>query len=157
LLGVGTVLDKSQIEQLVGLVDFAISPINPSGFIAECHKYNILAIPGASSPQELWNTKLEGALTVKLFPSQLWSPGALKEVLNVGPLGELNVMATGGITPEKFKEWIAAGAVAVGMGSRLCGSDIKYVEKDPEFQKEHQNWKTSGHQAAADLFKTLKQ
>jgi Entner-Doudoroff aldolase len=155
-LGVGTILDKSQLASVVGIVDFAISPVNPPGFIEECHKHNILAIPGACSPQELWNTKLQGALAVKLFPSQLWSPAALKEVLNVGPLGELNVMATGGITPEKYPEWLAAGAVTVGMGSRLCGNDLKFAYDDPQFKKEHQNWKEQGVKVATELFAKLK-
>jgi len=151
-LGVGTITDKSQIISVVGLVDFAISPVNPTGFIDECHKYNILAIPAASSPQELWNTKLAGAWAVKLFPSQLWSPAALKEVLNVGPLGELNVIATGGITPEKYLEWMSAGAVAVGMGSRLCGTDLKFSYDDPQFATEHKLWKENGRNVAKELF-----
>eukprot|EP01124_Arcella_intermedia_P028941 TRINITY_DN6006_c0_g1_i1.p1 TRINITY_DN6006_c0_g1~~TRINITY_DN6006_c0_g1_i1.p1 ORF type:complete len:601 (+),score=163.09 TRINITY_DN6006_c0_g1_i1:269-1804(+) len=156
LLGVGTILHKDQVQQVAGLVQFAISPIFPKDFVTECKKYNILAIPGASSPQELWNTKLEGAQVVKLFPSQLWTPGALKEVLNVGPLGELKVMATGGITPEKYQEWLSAGAVVVGMGSRLCGGDLKYNETDPEYAKEHLHWTNQGAKLAADLFAKVK-
>jgi len=156
-LGVGTVLNKSQLSSVIEYVDFAISPVNPSGFIEECHKNNILAIPGASSPQELWNTHLAGARAVKLFPSQIWNSAALKEVLNVGPFGELNVIATGGITPEKYMEWIAAGAVAVGMGSRLCGTDLKFSSKDPQFEMEHNLWVNTGRMVAKTLFETLKE
>ena len=55
----------------------------------------MLAIPAAFSPQELWETKLQGALAVKLFPAQLHSPATLKDMLNIGLLGSLNIIPSG--------------------------------------------------------------
>ena len=50
LLGVGTVMD-STVSQ-IGLIKslggtFALSPIDPTGFVEECHRHGVLAIPSA--------------------------------------------------------------------------------------------------------------
>ena len=79
LIGVGTVMDTSPLDALAKVgINFAISPINPPGFVAACHERGILAIPAAFTPNELWQTHSQGAKFVKLFPTQLWSPSALK-------------------------------------------------------------------------------
>eukprot|EP01121_Diplochlamys_sp_Union-15-3_P005445 TRINITY_DN1577_c0_g1_i2.p1 TRINITY_DN1577_c0_g1~~TRINITY_DN1577_c0_g1_i2.p1 ORF type:complete len:538 (+),score=103.89 TRINITY_DN1577_c0_g1_i2:45-1658(+) len=79
VIGIGTVMDIKQLEGVVNTgVKFALSPINPKGFVEECHKHGILAIPAAFSPQELWETRVQGAHAVKLFPAQLTTPETLK-------------------------------------------------------------------------------
>lgn len=47
-IGVGTVMDDTvccleEIRQLGG--KFALSPINPTGFINECHRVGLVAVP----------------------------------------------------------------------------------------------------------------
>jgi 2-dehydro-3-deoxyphosphogluconate aldolase/(4S)-4-hydroxy-2-oxoglutarate aldolase len=37
-----------------------------------------------------------------------------------GPLPDIPMMPTGGVSAENVYEWFAAGAVAVGAGSALC-------------------------------------
>lgn len=63
-------------------------------------------------------TALEyGAEILKLFPGSAYGPsmiGALK-----GPLPQASFMPTGGVSLENVKDWIKAGAVAVGAGGDL--------------------------------------
>jgi 2-keto-3-deoxy-6-phosphogluconate aldolase len=41
-----------------------------------------------------------------------------------GPLPNLRVIPTGGVTPEAARGYIAAGAWALGVGSELIGKDV---------------------------------
>lgn len=66
LLGVGTVMDFSQVSQLASKgVKFAISPINPKGFVKECEKYGIVSVPAGFTPNEFWDMHKQGANAVK--------------------------------------------------------------------------------------------
>jgi 2-dehydro-3-deoxyphosphogluconate aldolase/(4S)-4-hydroxy-2-oxoglutarate aldolase len=51
-------------------------------------------------------------------------PQFLKDVR--GPLPQVKLMPTGGVTIENAGEWIRAGAVAVGLGSSLL--DAKAID-----------------------------
>merc|ERR1711907_310662 len=55
MVGVGTVFYKEQVAVVAAAgARFALSPINPEGFIQECQKYGIVAVPGMASPNEIW-------------------------------------------------------------------------------------------------------
>ena len=45
-----------------------------------------------------------------------------------GPLPDIPLMPTGGVSPENMHEWFAAGAVAVGMGGNLAKGTADEVE-----------------------------
>jgi 2-dehydro-3-deoxyphosphogluconate aldolase/(4S)-4-hydroxy-2-oxoglutarate aldolase len=60
---------------------------------------------------------------VKVFPATALGPGYIKDVR--APLPQVKLMPTGGVTVENAGEWIAAGAVAVGVGSALL--DMKAI------------------------------
>ena len=69
VVGVGTVMDDTvccleEIKQLGGR--FALSPINPLGFIPECHRLGLLAVPAGLTSNELWDMHRQGALCLKL-------------------------------------------------------------------------------------------
>ena len=52
LLGVGTVMDEtvSQVATAASLgASFALSPIDPVGFVDECHRRGVLAVPSGFS------------------------------------------------------------------------------------------------------------
>jgi 2-keto-3-deoxy-6-phosphogluconate aldolase len=52
-VGVGTVMDDTvkDLAEIKALgAKFAISPINPTGFIAECHRVGLLPVPAGASP-----------------------------------------------------------------------------------------------------------
>jgi len=118
MIGVGTLLDVEMIDQCVDAgAEFALSPTNPNGMIAECHAAGLLAVPGVANPDELDDALAEGARIVKLFPSTDWSPEELATV-------SLAWMPVGGVNDQSVWHWLDAGAWCVGMGAHLCGSDL---------------------------------
>jgi 2-dehydro-3-deoxyphosphogluconate aldolase/(4S)-4-hydroxy-2-oxoglutarate aldolase len=52
-----------------------------------------------------------------VFPATALGPGFFKDVR--GPLPQVKLMPTGGVSLDNAGEWIAAGAVAVGVGTAL--------------------------------------
>ena len=54
---------------------------------------------------------------MKLFPASLAGPGYLAALRPLLP--ELRLLVTGGIEPDGVRPWLDAGALAVGLGSKL--------------------------------------
>jgi 2-dehydro-3-deoxyphosphogluconate aldolase/(4S)-4-hydroxy-2-oxoglutarate aldolase len=71
------------------------------------------------SPTEIHAAWSAGASAVKLFPAVAVGPSYLR--LITGPFPDIHIVPTGGISAENASQWIAAGAVAVGMGGWLIG------------------------------------
>ena len=88
----------------------------------------LFAVPGAFTPTEILAAWRAGAAAVKLFPASAVGPTFVREVR--GPLPGIPLIPTGGVTAETAPAFIAAGAVAVGIGSWLTGSgDPAVVEE----------------------------
>lgn len=120
LVGAGTVLSISAAKRAVDAgARFIVSPHTDTELIAWCALSGVPCFPGALSPTEIvaaWNA---GASAVKLFPASALGPGYLRQL--AGPLPQVELVPTGGISAATAGEWIAAGAVAVGMGGWLIG------------------------------------
>ena len=126
LVGVGTIMHAADVAKIAELgATFALSPINPPGFVVECLRLGVVPVPAASTPNEIWTAYQQGAHLVKLFPAQLWQPNVLKAMLGTGELGDIKICPSGGISPETAPDWLNAGAFCVGMGSHLTGKDVK--------------------------------
>jgi len=54
---------------------------------------------------------------VKVFPASAGGPRYLREI--AGPLPQIKLIPTGGVSLENAGEFIAAGAVAIAVGSNL--------------------------------------
>lgn len=78
-------------------------------------------MPGVMTIKEIQEALELGVDVVKLFPGS--SPSMIKSIK--GPLPQANIMPTGGVTLDNLGEWIAAGAVAVGIGSDLTTEAVK--------------------------------
>ena len=156
LLGVGTVMDESvsQIGRAASLgATFALSPIDPIGMIDECHRRGVLAVPSAFTSNEWYALHRKGARLVKLFHAGLVSPSILKSMLGVTPLGEqINIMPSGGVSPQNTPEWWAAGAAVVGAGSNLVGDDFNHAPGSIEHEKAAAAWAQGGRAAAQQIF-----
>ncbi len=59
-----------------------------------------------------------GADVVKIFPANHFGPRYFRDLK--GPLPQVRLTPTGGVDLDTTAEWIAAGAVAVGVGSALA-------------------------------------
>ena len=77
-------------------------------------------VPGALTPTEIAAAWEAGATAVKVFPvSAVGGPAYLKAVR--APLREVPLVPTGGVGVDDIGAYLAAGAVAVGIGSPLLG------------------------------------
>ena len=116
-VGAGTVTTEAQaVEAVQAGAQFIVSPVFPPWFLDVATELGILAIPGAASPTEIWRAHDRGAQAVKVFPiARLGGATYVRDLL--GPFPDLQLMATGGVTPAIAVELLAAGCVAVGLGS----------------------------------------
>jgi 2-dehydro-3-deoxyphosphogluconate aldolase / (4S)-4-hydroxy-2-oxoglutarate aldolase len=118
LVAVGTVRNAADVPRLADAgASLVVSFWRPPGFVAAAGAAGIPAIPGAFTPQELAEALGEGAAAVKLFPASLAEPAYLLALKPLLP--ELKLLVTGGIEPEGVRPWLDAGALAVGLGSKV--------------------------------------
>jgi 2-dehydro-3-deoxyphosphogluconate aldolase/(4S)-4-hydroxy-2-oxoglutarate aldolase len=64
-----------------------------------------------------------GAPAVKLFPAATGGPRHLRDLR--GPLPDIPLVPTGGVALEQIADYVAAGAVAVGLGGPLIGDALR--------------------------------
>ena len=120
LVGAGTVLDVDQARAaLEAGARFIVSPHGDAALTHWVARQGVPVIPGAMTPTEILAAWRAGASAVKVFPASAVGPAFVREV--GGPLPEIPLIPTGGITVESAPSFIAAGAVAVGIGSWLTG------------------------------------
>jgi 2-dehydro-3-deoxyphosphogluconate aldolase / (4S)-4-hydroxy-2-oxoglutarate aldolase len=125
LFGAGTVLDAETAAQVIDAgAQFIVSPIFRRSLITACHERDVPVTPGCFTPTEILDAWDAGADIVKVFPATALGPGYIRDVR--APLPQVKLMPTGGVTVDNAGEWIAAGAVAVGVGSALL--DTKAIE-----------------------------
>jgi len=118
LVGAGTVLDAAAARSVLDAgARFVVSPTLEPDVIRVCLDRNIPSIPGAFTPTEILAAWRAGASLVKLFPAAAVGPGFVRDLR--GPLPELRIVPSGGVTLENTGEWIRAGAAAVSVGSAL--------------------------------------
>jgi 2-dehydro-3-deoxyphosphogluconate aldolase/(4S)-4-hydroxy-2-oxoglutarate aldolase len=96
---------------------FVVSPVLRPEVIDAGHRHDVPVLPGCFSPTEILTAWESGADIVKVFPATALGPGFFKDVR--GPLPNVKLMPTGGVSIENAGDWIRAGAVAVGVGSAL--------------------------------------
>lgn len=77
------------------------------------------AIPGAATPTEALLAWRAGAAAVKVFPASVLGPSFVRELR--GPLPDVPLLPTGGVTADNAGAFIGAGAIAVGLGGWLVG------------------------------------
>jgi 2-dehydro-3-deoxyphosphogluconate aldolase / (4S)-4-hydroxy-2-oxoglutarate aldolase len=118
LLGAGTVTDPDTVGRVVDAgAQFIVSPVFRPALLKAAAAHRVLAAPGCFSPTEVLEAWDAGARLVKVFPATALGPGYLSDLR--GPMPYLKLMPTGGVTVDNAGDWIAAGAVAVGIGTSL--------------------------------------
>lgn len=129
IIGAGTVLDASAARAAIDAgALFLVSPALDADVIRTGHRYGVPVFPGVATPTEMVRALELGADALKLFPASAHDPSWLKDVRAALPQAPL--LPTGGVTVESAPEWVAAGAVACGMGSALtAGDDREAVAK----------------------------
>ena len=118
VLGAGTVTDPETARQVVDAgATFVVSPVFRRAVVEAVHASGAAALPGCFSPTEILDAWEAGAEIVKVFPATSVGPGYLKDIH--GPMPQVKLMPTGGVSIDNAGDWIRAGAVAVGIGSAL--------------------------------------
>lgn len=121
VIGAGTVTSAALARAAIAAGSrILVSPNLVPAVVEVAVEHDVAVLPGCMTPTEMTTAMDLGATAVKIFPAQVWSPGALRGLLQALP--DLPCVPTGGIGPENAADWIAAGAVAVGVGSALTAA-----------------------------------
>ncbi len=119
LIGAGTVLDAETARMcILEGAKFVVSPALKLGTIEMCHRYSIAVLPGALTPTEVVTAWEAGADVVKVFPASALGGAKYLTALK-GPLPQVELIPTGGVSLATAEEFLEAGAFALGVGSDL--------------------------------------
>lgn len=122
LVGAGTVLDPETARTaLLAGAEFLVSPCVNLDVIKLAHRYDKLVMPGAYTPTEIVTAWEAGADVIKLFPADIGGAPYLKALK--GPLPQVRIMPTGGVNQQTLRDFVKAGACAVGLGGQLVEKD----------------------------------
>lgn len=124
IIGAGTVLDSETARAaILAGAQYVVSPFLDVDTVKLCNTYNVPCMPGAMTLKEAVEGMRAGADIIKIFPGALFGPRIIREFR--GPMPQLRMMPTGGVSVENAGEWIRAGAVAVGVGGALTAGAKK--------------------------------
>jgi 2-dehydro-3-deoxyphosphogluconate aldolase/(4S)-4-hydroxy-2-oxoglutarate aldolase len=119
LVGAGTVLGPEDARACIDAgAQFIVSPGLDVATIEAAHSRGVAAIPGALTPTEVITAWKEGADMVKVFPCSAMGGAKYIKALR-GPLPQVKLLPTGGVSLATVDEYIAAGANALGVGGEL--------------------------------------
>ncbi|MET9866521.1 bifunctional 4-hydroxy-2-oxoglutarate aldolase/2-dehydro-3-deoxy-phosphogluconate aldolase [Streptomyces sp. NPDC006386] len=125
-VGAGTVLTGDQArDALAAGAEFLVAPVVDTAVVRNAADRGIPCYPGAWTPTEVWQAWRAGAAAVKLFPASTGGPGHLRQLR--APLPEIPLVAVGGVGIDEARQYLEAGARAVGIGSPL----LRGADRDP--------------------------
>ncbi|MDY6034608.1 MAG: bifunctional 4-hydroxy-2-oxoglutarate aldolase/2-dehydro-3-deoxy-phosphogluconate aldolase [Bulleidia sp.] len=130
-VGAGTV---QTYDELVNAIEagakFVLSPRRMTkDMLAYCNENDIISVPGSFTPSEIGEQFELGANIVKVFPANELSLSYAKKVRE--PMGDLKLMAVGGINKSNVKEALDSGYQYVGTAGGLFAKE-QIINKDFE-------------------------
>jgi 2-dehydro-3-deoxyphosphogluconate aldolase/(4S)-4-hydroxy-2-oxoglutarate aldolase len=124
VIGAGTVLDAETARAcILAGASFIVSPALDLNTIACCRRYSVACIPGALTPTEIVTAWTAGADVVKVFPANALGGASYLKSLK-GPLPQIELIPTGGVSLKTAADFIRAGAMAVGVGGELVDGKL---------------------------------
>jgi 2-dehydro-3-deoxyphosphogluconate aldolase/(4S)-4-hydroxy-2-oxoglutarate aldolase len=119
-IGAGTVLTIEAARRAIDAgATFLVMPHLDSAIVSWAAERGIPAFPGCATPTEALAAWRAGAAAIKVFPASSLGPSFVRELH--GPFPAMPLLPTGGLTLETIPAFIAAGAVAIGLGGWLIG------------------------------------
>ncbi|HEY2278107.1 MAG TPA: bifunctional 4-hydroxy-2-oxoglutarate aldolase/2-dehydro-3-deoxy-phosphogluconate aldolase [Streptosporangiaceae bacterium] len=119
LIGAGTVLTAAEAAQVAEAgAEFVVTPGLGPGVTASV-ELGLPVLAGALTPSEVIAATQSGAAGVKLFPASSGGPAYLQALRD--PFPGVPFVPVGGVDADAAAAYLAAGAVAVGVGSPLVG------------------------------------
>jgi 2-dehydro-3-deoxyphosphogluconate aldolase / (4S)-4-hydroxy-2-oxoglutarate aldolase len=132
LVGAGTVLSaESALACIDAGAKFIVSPGLDVPTIEAAHDRDVPMMPGALSPTEVITAWKAGADMVKIFPCSAVGGAKYLRALK-GPLPQVKMLPTGGVSVATAPDYIAAGAAALGIGSELVDVAALQSGRDAE-------------------------
>jgi len=123
LVGAGTVTDAETAKRAAEAgAEFIVTPCLVPEVIEAAHRAGVAVLPGALTPTEVFEAFRWGGDMVKVFPVQSVGGAAYLRALR-GPLPDIPLVPTGGVTLANMAELFQAGAAAVGVGTELISQD----------------------------------
>ena len=118
-IGAGTVLRPAEVTQLAAIGGrLVVSPNCNPDVIRATRQAGLASYPGVMTPSEAFAALDAGATALKLFPGELIGPTGLKAMRAVLPAGT-DCYAVGGVNADTIRDWIAAGATGIGVGTGI--------------------------------------
>jgi len=134
-IGAGTVTSKKRLEKaLEAGASFVVTPNLNQAVIQLCQEAEVPFIPGAFTPTEIYQAHESGALAAKIFPADTLGPKYVNAIK--APLPDVKIAPTGGVSAERMRAYLEAGADAFGLGSPLFpagavqASDWAVIERE---------------------------
>lgn len=119
LVGAGTVASVDAVDRLADIgADLVVMPHSDGAVIRAAVARGMLCVPGVATPTEAFAALAAGAAALKLFPAELLTPTVVKALRSVLPK-TVRLLPVGGIVPESFAPYRAAGASGFGLGGAL--------------------------------------
>ncbi|MCQ4084836.1 aldolase [Streptomyces sp. RB6PN25] len=119
LIGAGTVLSAADAADAHSAgAHFAVTPGFGPG-VAAAASLGLPVVAGALTPSEVACARSAGAAAIKLFPASLGGADYLRALRQ--PFPDVPFVPVGGIGHQEARTMLAAGALAVGVGSPLVG------------------------------------
>ncbi|WP_299192672.1 2-dehydro-3-deoxy-6-phosphogalactonate aldolase [uncultured Litoreibacter sp.] len=119
LIGAGTVLSPQDVAAVARVGGkLIVSPNADTEVIQATKAADLESWPGVLTPTECFAALKAGANGLKVFPGFAMGIEGLKAIRAVLPK-ETQVYMVGGVGPDGFAEWKAAGANGFGIGSAL--------------------------------------
>ncbi|MDJ0676587.1 MAG: bifunctional 4-hydroxy-2-oxoglutarate aldolase/2-dehydro-3-deoxy-phosphogluconate aldolase [Calothrix sp. MO_167.B42] len=143
-IGTGTLLNMNHLKDAIACgAQFLFTPHVDPQMIELAQSSGIPVIPGALTPTEIVTAWERGASCVKVFPVQ--AVGGVNYIKGLqGPLGQIPLIPTGGVNLDNARQFIQAGAIAVGLSGQLF----------PQSSLSSGNWQSIS-QTARDLLENL--
>lgn len=122
-IGAGTVVSFDEVKAAIKAgAEFVLSPLGYTKEMIEyCHEHNVIAIPAAFTPTEIYKQYSLGADLVKVFPANEMSWSYAKKLIE--PLGELPLLAVGGVNTDNVKDVLSSGYHYVGTAGGIFKKD----------------------------------
>ena len=117
--GAGTVLTAAEVDAVARAGgSLIVSPNFDPAVVSATKAAGLESIPGVLTPSECFHALHCGADALKLFPAAAMGTAGLEALRAVLP-PPTRVYPVGGIGPDDFVHWIAAGADGFGIGGAL--------------------------------------
>ena len=118
-IGAGTVLSVPDALNAIDCgAEYIFTPHLDLALIKAANSSEIPIVAGALTPTEIITAWQAGATAIKVFPVQAMGGVSYLQVLQ-GPIAQIPLIPTGGVTVANAPDFLAAGAIAVGLAGSL--------------------------------------